>query len=82
MNYFLAVFYKQMKMSSTKQKEIGFSSKHVRSCIGRNNNHNNNNSNSKMTIVILSRSKVLVVIPCKSVSDIGNIFAKKVKEGV
>ena len=45
MNYFLTVFCKQMKMSSTKQKEICFYFKHVRSCNSRNNNQNNNSKN-------------------------------------
>ena len=58
---FLGVFCKQMKMSNTKQKKIGFSFKHVRNCNSRNNNRNNN---SKMTIVLPRRSKVLVVTPC------------------
>ena len=40
-------------MSSTKQKEICFYFKHVKSCNSRNNNQNNN---SKRTIVLLRRS--------------------------
>ena len=63
----MAVFCKQMKMSSTKLKEIGFSFKHARSCNSCNNNHNNN---SKMTIVLLRRSKVLVVTPAWNNHDL------------
>ena len=61
MNYFWGVFCKQLKMSITKQKEIGVFFKHVRNCNSRNNNRNNN---SKMTIALPRRSKVLVVTPC------------------
>ena len=49
----MVVFGKQLKMSSTKQKEIAFFFKP--------RNHNNN---TKMTIVLLKRFKVIVVTPC------------------